>query len=137
MFIIPAAQSNCCYTRRSRATYILRKHHLPRVRSQAVVCVSTPRKYPRSGYFLVLVNLEPPCLNFTIYFPTLLQKFNDIGGFFSFFLLIFKLSSLFYLPPLYCLHYRLSFGIRPMMALTQVLFTPIYQMRIFFLKRKF
>ena len=23
-------------------------------RSQAVVCVSTPRKYPRSGYFLVI-----------------------------------------------------------------------------------
>ena len=25
----------------------------PQSRSQAVVCVSTPRKYPRSGYFLV------------------------------------------------------------------------------------
>ena len=25
----------------------------PQIRSQAVVCISTPRKYPRSGYFLV------------------------------------------------------------------------------------
>ena len=30
----------------------LKKHHLPS-RSQAVVCVSTPRMYPPSGYFLV------------------------------------------------------------------------------------
>ena len=28
----------------------------PQSRSQAVVCISTPRKYPRSGHFLVLFN---------------------------------------------------------------------------------
>ena len=30
----------------------------PQSRSQAVVCVSTPRKYPRSGYFLVIPILK-------------------------------------------------------------------------------
>ena len=33
--------------------YNLKKISPPQSRSQAVVCVSTPRKYPRSGYFLV------------------------------------------------------------------------------------
>ena len=38
--------------------YLILKTHFrvsspPQSRSQAVVCVSTPRKYPRSGYFLV------------------------------------------------------------------------------------
>ena len=32
---------------------ILKKTSTPQSRSQAVVCVSTPRMYPRSGYFLV------------------------------------------------------------------------------------
>ena len=27
----------------------------PQIRSQAVMCVSTPRMYPRSGYFLVII----------------------------------------------------------------------------------
>ena len=30
----------------------------PQIRSQVVVCVSTPRMYPRSGYFLVIGYLE-------------------------------------------------------------------------------
>ena len=34
----------------------------PQSQSQAVVCVSTPRKYPRSGYFLV-VNKKIACLH--------------------------------------------------------------------------
>ena len=34
--------------------YNLKKTSPPQSRSQAVVCVSTPRMYPRSGYFLVL-----------------------------------------------------------------------------------
>ena len=34
-------------------TYNLKKISLPQSRSEAVVCVSTPRMYPRSGYFLV------------------------------------------------------------------------------------
>ena len=34
--------------------YNLKKTSLPQSRSQAVVCVSTPRMYPRSGYFLVI-----------------------------------------------------------------------------------
>ena len=43
--------------RRSQATYI--KVHFsvslpPQCQSQAVVCVSKPRMYPRSGYFLAL-----------------------------------------------------------------------------------
>ena len=33
-------------------------HHLPQSRSKAVVCVSTPRMYPRSGYFLVFFYIE-------------------------------------------------------------------------------
>ena len=45
-------------------------------RSQAVVCVSTPRKYPRSGYFLVKTYLGILPLAFrhnTIYFFFLLN----------------------------------------------------------------
>ena len=34
-------------------TYNLKKTSPPQSRSQAVVCISTPRMYPRSGYFLV------------------------------------------------------------------------------------
>ena len=42
------------------AEYIQRLYNLketspPQSRSQAVVCVSTPRMYPRSGYFLVIL----------------------------------------------------------------------------------
>ena len=33
--------------------YNLKKTSPPQSQSQAVVCVSTPRMYPRSGYFLV------------------------------------------------------------------------------------
>ena len=33
--------------------YNLKETSPPQSRSQAVVCVSTPRMYPRSGYFLV------------------------------------------------------------------------------------
>ena len=29
----------------------------PHCQSQAVVCISTPRKYPRSGYFLVILKI--------------------------------------------------------------------------------
>ena len=34
----------------------LKKHHLPRVGPKLVVCVSTPRMYLHSGYFLVCPN---------------------------------------------------------------------------------
>ena len=34
--------------------YNLKKISPPQTWSQVVVCVSTPRKYPRSGYFLVI-----------------------------------------------------------------------------------
>ena len=37
--------------------YNLKKTSPPQSRSQAVVCVSTPRMYPRSGYFLVKYKL--------------------------------------------------------------------------------
>ena len=42
-----------------RYVYSILKPHVrvpspPQSQSQAVVCVSTPRKYPRSGYFLVI-----------------------------------------------------------------------------------
>ena len=37
----------------------------PQSRSQAVVCVSTPRKYPRSGYFLVYIISNRTKLNKT------------------------------------------------------------------------
>ena len=46
-----------CWAKWSQATYIRLTHFRvsspPWSWSQAVVCVSTPRKYPRSGYFLV------------------------------------------------------------------------------------
>ena len=38
--------------------YNLKKTSPPQSRSQAVVCVSTPRMYLRSGYFLEFDNLE-------------------------------------------------------------------------------
>jgi len=38
--------------------YNLKKTSPPQSRSQAVVCVSTPRKYPRSGYFLVYIYIQ-------------------------------------------------------------------------------
>ena len=47
-----------CQTAAMRGEAQLRIHNLketspPQNRSQAVVCVRTPRMYPRSGYFLV------------------------------------------------------------------------------------
>ena len=47
-----------CQTTAMRGEAELRLYNLkrtlpPQSRSQAVVCVSTPRMYPRSGYFLV------------------------------------------------------------------------------------
>ena len=44
-------------------TYNLKKTSPPQSRSQAVVCLSTPRMYPRSGYFLVnhYSNFESIC----------------------------------------------------------------------------
>ena len=39
-------------------TYNLKKTSPPQSRSQAVVCVSTPRMYPRSGYLLVFYNMK-------------------------------------------------------------------------------
>ena len=39
--------------------YNLKKTSPPQSRSQAVVCVSTPRMYPRSGYFLVMLYFSP------------------------------------------------------------------------------
>ena len=50
---------DCC--RRGKAEvriYNLKKTLPPQSRSQAVVCVSTPRKYPRSGYFLVMLEID-------------------------------------------------------------------------------
>ena len=50
--------------RRSRGAYTQIQNHMVRVssppqsRSKAVVCVSTPRMYPRSGYFLLANNFE-------------------------------------------------------------------------------
>ena len=49
-------RQNQCISGRGEAElrmYNLKKTSPPQSRSQAVVCVSTPRKYPRSGYFLV------------------------------------------------------------------------------------
>ena len=48
-----------CQTAAMRGEAELRTYNLkatlpPKSRSQAVVCVSTPRMYPRSGYFLVI-----------------------------------------------------------------------------------
>ena len=37
------------------STYNLKKTSPPQSWSQAVVCVSTPRMFPRSGYFLVTI----------------------------------------------------------------------------------
>ena len=54
MVRVPEAQSDCCHARQSKATYIQSlKKSPPQSRSQAVVCVSKPRMYLRSGYFLV------------------------------------------------------------------------------------
>ena len=39
----------------AEARCIFRVSSPPQSRSKAVVCVSTPRMYPRSGYFLVIV----------------------------------------------------------------------------------
>ena len=60
----PHGQSSRCQVRlllprRSRGAYTQFQNHMVRVSSppqspsQAVVCASTPRKYARSGYFLV------------------------------------------------------------------------------------
>ena len=45
-------------------TYNLKKTSPPQSRSQAVVCVSTPRMYPRSGYFLVTSYFQKKPLQF-------------------------------------------------------------------------
>ena len=45
--LLGKAKPNYVYTTQFRVSLPLQS------RSQAVVCVSTPRKYPRSGYFLV------------------------------------------------------------------------------------
>ena len=42
-----------CEAKPSYVHTILKKTSPPQSQSQAVVCVSTPRMYPRSGYFLV------------------------------------------------------------------------------------
>ena len=41
----------------AKPKYMFRVSSPPQSRSKAVVCVSTPRMYPRSGYFLVIFNL--------------------------------------------------------------------------------
>ena len=40
-------------TDKAKLRYMFRVSSPPQSRSKAVVCVSTPRMYPRSGYFLV------------------------------------------------------------------------------------
>ena len=72
--------------RQSEAMYI--KTHFsvqspPQFRSQAVVCVSTPRMYPRSGYFLVQTILYIPTFDYSPYLSnpqnsTLLKAKNQI-----------------------------------------------------------
>ena len=65
----PHGQSSRCQVRllpprRSRGAYTQFQNHMVRVlsplqsRSKAVVCVSTPMKYPRSGYFLVFTKAK-------------------------------------------------------------------------------
>ena len=54
---------NPCQTAATRGEaelriYILKETSPPQSGSQAVVCVSTPRKYPRSGYLLVTYSLK-------------------------------------------------------------------------------
>ena len=44
--------------RQNQGTYIFRVSSPTQSRSKAVVCVSTPRMYSRSGYFLVQSNLK-------------------------------------------------------------------------------
>ena len=41
-------------TDKAKLRYMFRVSSPPQSRSKAVVCVSTPRMYPRSGYFLVM-----------------------------------------------------------------------------------
>ena len=71
----PHGQSSRCQVRlllpkQSRGAYTQFENHMVRVssppqsRSKAVVCVSTPRMYPRSGYFLVKYILNPSCMLF-------------------------------------------------------------------------
>ena len=68
----PHGQSSRCQVRlllpkQSQGAYTQFENHMVRVssppqsRSKAVVCVSTPRMYPRSGYFLVytIVKFHP------------------------------------------------------------------------------
>ena len=89
MVRVPEAQSDRYWARGSRATYTWFQNHIVRVpkacqttvmrgkaklrtynlkktsplqsRSQAVVCVSTPRMYPRSEYFLVSIIFRLRC----------------------------------------------------------------------------
>ena len=42
---------------KAKPRYVFRVSSPPQSRSKAVVCVSTPRMYPRSGYFLVIAIL--------------------------------------------------------------------------------
>ena len=55
MVRVPEAQLD-----RALHAYDLKKTSPPQSQSQAVVCVSTPRMYPRSGYFLVRKKLFLP-----------------------------------------------------------------------------
>ena len=43
--------------------YNLKKTSPPQSQSQKVVCVSTARMYPQSGYFLVCINFEHQMIN--------------------------------------------------------------------------
>ena len=46
----------------------------PLCRSQSVLCVSTPRMYPRSGYFLCLLNLQEHKI---FLYPSCKRSIND------------------------------------------------------------
>ena len=51
----------------------------PQSRSQAVVCASTPRMYPRSGYFLVTHKGSKTSYKPVLYINYCLQLLNQIA----------------------------------------------------------
>ena len=71
----------------------------PKSRSKAVVCVSTPRMYPRSGYFLVFNKIAIPFNNtYTEFCLSWLYWLGCLAG--AFYALQFRISRKIYLEPL-------------------------------------
>ena len=67
-------------TTEAKLRYMFRVSSPPQSWSKAVVCVSTPRMYPRSGYFLVSQNLMKVLLLIRVCWKENFSKINKCAA---------------------------------------------------------